>query len=123
MHKTLTTGAIIMITLLLAGSWFFPLSPVMWLASTSIVDICLRIGLLFMLIGLYFTDPPRHIVFRYVLGGAAVLLGLFTLISFYDNQIQLLDTLVYLESAVLFALAALESDPLTAELPNLSASS
>ena len=121
MHKTLTAGAIVMIAVLLVGSCLFPASPIMWLASTSIVDTGIRIALVLMLVGLYFTDPPRHLVFRYVLGCAAALLGLFTLTSFYNNQIQLLDMLVYLEASVLFALAALESDPLTSDLPNLSA--
>jgi hypothetical protein len=112
MQKTLTALLIVMTGFLVIGSWLFPDSSMLWLADTSAGMNAIRILLIALLSGLLFTNPPRKIHFRYVLGGSAALLGLLTLGQTYNNTMQVLDALVYIQAAVLFALAALEQDPL-----------
>lgn len=98
-----------MSTLLLLGAIFFKENSIIWLASTSELYTVLRSSLIAVVLSLLLTKPPRGMAFRIFLGLAAVLVGGSTIGLTYTNNMNFLDTLVFMQASVLFLLAALET--------------
>lgn len=67
------------------------------------------------LVFLLITDPPRSLLFRSVLGvGACIIFGM-TTYSFFTYQLGFIDSVLYMEVAIILGLEALE--PKTAAKP------
>ena len=69
----------------------------------------MRLAIVVMLLSLLFTNPPRSRSFRAVLGvfAAVVFTGSLTLMFRY--QIGFIDALLFVETAIIVAIAALET--------------
>jgi len=109
MKKLLIVGTIILTTALLVSGALYPDSPFMWLASTSVGYEITRAGLIAVLAVLLFSNPPRALYFRFFLAACAACLGIATIGLLFTFQMNLIDAIVFMEIAIIFAIEALES--------------
>lgn len=108
MKKLLIVGTMLLVSALFIGTLYFPNAPLMWLAGTSIGYEVLR-GVAIVLLGtLLFSNPPRALYIRYTIGASAAVLGIATTVLAVTYAIQLIDTIVFMEVAVIFGIEALE---------------
>lgn len=115
MGKLLTFATIVTTALLLVGGIYAPEHPMMWLASTSQDFAIIRSVIMVALLGLLFTQPPRNVIFRGLLGGLAVVLVTLTGLQVNNYSILILDVFTFLQAAIIFTIAAIEPDPLADE--------
>lgn len=108
MKKTLIVGTILLTTALLVSGTYFPNSPVMWLAGTSIGFEIIRAGLIVILAVLLFSHPPRALYLRYIIGAVAAALGVATVTLVLNYTINLFDMIIFIETAIIFGIEALE---------------
>jgi hypothetical protein len=123
MKKILITLTILLIGALLLCGMYLPNAPLMWVASTALNYAYIRIGLLLVLLGLLFTNPPRALYFRAALGLVALILGVTTVYMLFTYQMYVVDVVVFLEVAIICGLEALESAsarPVTVLTPHSS---
>lgn len=111
MHKTAYLGSLLLITILTLGSFYFPNSAAMWLASSAPAMIVARLIIGVLIVGLLASRPPRSLVFRAVLGAAAVSLAGWGLVNAWNGSITVIDSLLFLHAGISFALAAIEANP------------
>jgi len=109
MKETLIIGTMLFTAVLLFGGIYFPNSPLMWLASTSLWFEIIRAGLIVMLGILLFSKPPRALYLRCAFGAIALVLGIVTVMFLVTYKINLIDAVVFIEIAVIFCLEALEA--------------
>lgn len=111
MSKGLTAGLILMIAILMLGSGLFPNNSSMWLAAVDMQANLIRAGLVAVLLTVLFTDPPRSKALRALFAVSAVgMLGWLGLqLAWYSTLV--LDLMVFLQAAIIFALEALEPRP------------
>lgn len=88
-----------------------PQSPALWLASVSFSYQLIRIVLSMILLVQIFTHPPRHLVFRFVAGLIAIMVGGWAIGSTYGYQMQLADTLAFLIASLAIGITSLEYRP------------
>lgn len=110
MHRTAYLGSLLLIIILTIGSFYFPNSAAMWLASTSPFMIVARVVVGVLIVGLLASQPPRSLAFRGVLGAAALLLGGWGIVNTFGGGITFVDSLLFLHASISFALAAIESN-------------
>lgn len=82
-----------------------------WLASSSQSFDLLRSSVMFVLLVLMFTNPPRNVALRMVIGVAATAFIGWSGYMAYQNAIQVLDGLVFLAAGIASLIAVLEFDP------------
>lgn len=109
MKKTLIGATILLTAALLLGGIYYPNSPLMWLAGTSIIYAVLRAILIIILGVLLFSNPPRAYLFRYGIGLVAVVLGVATAVCALTYKINIVDAVVFIEIAIIFGIEALEA--------------
>lgn len=109
MKKLLIVGTIILTTALLVSGVYFPNYPLMWLASTSTGYEVVRAGLIAVLTVLLVSNPPRAVHFRIFLAVCAGVLGISTLGLLLSYNMNLIDAVVFMEIAIIFAIEALEA--------------
>ncbi len=85
-----------------------PNMAAVWLASTDQSYDLLRSGVMAMLVVLMFTNPPRNVVLRIVVGIAAVGLAGWSVYMVYQNVMQLLDGIILLAAGITSLVAVLE---------------
>lgn len=112
MDKAVYSGMVLISLVLIAGSYWFPDSAAMWLASTSILMNIARGIIAALMLGLLFTNPPRRREFRIVLGIAAAGFLVAALERAYGGSVLVADALLFMGAGVSFGLAALEGKPL-----------
>lgn len=88
-----------------------PNSSAVWLASPSQSFDILRSGVMVMLLVLMFTNPPRNVVLRTIIGISAIALTFWSGYMAYESVIQLLDGLVLLAAGLTSLIAVLEFEP------------
>lgn len=115
MKKSLILGTILLTSALLIGGVYFPNYPLMWLAGTSMSFEVVRAVLIVLLGILLFSNPPRALMFRYLIGGMAVSLIVVIGILTATYKINVIDIIVFSEIAVIFGIEALEAPD---EYPN-----
>lgn len=108
MKKTLIVGTILLTTTLLVSGTYFPNSPIMWLAGASLGFEIIRAGLIIILAILLFSHPPRALYFRYTIGAIALALCIATVALAVDYKINLFDMIIFIETAIIFGIEALE---------------
>lgn len=111
MNRNLTGISVFLVALLFFGGLFFPESPIMWLASTSDGYAVVRAGIAAILIALLYTHPPRSKNFRLLLSVASLAFGTWAAILTMQSSMFVLDIFVFLQTAVVFAIAAIEFQP------------
>jgi hypothetical protein len=109
MKKILIAVTILLVSTLLLCGMYLPNTPLMWMASTALHYSYIRAGLIAVLCGLLFTNPPRAFYFRAALGMIALILGVATVYMLFTDQLYVIDAVVFLEIAVICGLEALES--------------
>lgn len=109
MHTTAYLGSLLLVSILTIGSFFFPDSAAMWLASSAPEMITARLIIGILIVGLLVSQPPRNLGFRMVLGLAAAVLAGWGIQNAFDGGITFVDSLLFLHAGVSFALAAIES--------------
>lgn len=110
MSKVVLMMSFIGVSLLLTFGVLSPGSPIMWMAASSASYTILRIVLLVVLASLLTTNPPRNKLLRIIVGGISIGVAAGTLILTYNNDMQILDTLVILQVCVSAGLVTLEKD-------------
>lgn len=85
-----------------------PNASAVWLASPAQSFDILRSGVMVVLLVLMFTNPPRNIVLRTIVGISAVALIGWSGYMAYESVIQLLDGLVLLAAGITSLVAVLE---------------
>lgn len=109
MKKMLIGGTLILTLGMLILGITNPAHPLMWLASTSQGYELTRAGLVVLLAALLFSNPPRAVYFRVILGVVAAGLAVSTVALLLSYEMNLLDAIVFSEVAIIFAIEALES--------------
>lgn len=101
-------GAILNLFILIIGSIYFPDNIVMFLASTTSSFLVFRYVLMAVL-GVLFLVKAFHVrPLKPVLALASIVMASWTLYSWHMYTMQLLDLLVLLQVAIVFALTSLE---------------
>jgi hypothetical protein len=108
MGKLIFSGSLFSVIFLMVGTYLFPNQPVMWLAGTSLFYTVLRAMMAVTLLAVLFTEPPRKLYIRLIMGllGAA-LVGIGLAMSMSETM-HILDVLLFLEVGVAFGIEALE---------------
>ncbi len=85
-----------------------PNSSAVWLASPDQSFDILRSGVMVVLLVLMFTNPPRNVVLRTIVGISAIALTSWSGYMAYESAIQILDGLVLLAAGITSLVAVLE---------------
>jgi hypothetical protein len=123
MQKLLIVGSTIMAAILLVGGLYFPNEFIMWMASTSLTFAVTRGVIILALLGLLFTHPPRKAWFRMFLAILAVGQISWALAEINSASIHILDAMLLLNTGIIFAIAALELQPVNKFIMDYSLSS
>lgn len=108
MNKTIFGGSLASVIFLIVGSFVFPSSPIMWLASTGIIYSVIRFLMAALLIAVIVSNPPRRRSIRLAMGGMGAFLVAWGLLLAVTNSMHLLDIVLFLEVGIAFGLEALE---------------
>jgi hypothetical protein len=88
-----------------------PNASAVWLASPDQSFDLLRSGVMLVLLVLMFTNPPRNVILRMVIGIAAIgFIGWSGYLT-YQNVMQILDGIVFLAAGIASLIAVLEFEP------------
>lgn len=109
MKRTLIIGTLLLTTALFIGAVYYPASPLMWLAGTTLKFEIARGIVMAALIAILVTTPPRAVWFRYVLGATSLVLGVGSIIMMFQYTLPIVDTVVFIESAIILGIEALEA--------------
>lgn len=104
------------LTLLLVFGLVAPTSPVMWLATTTPAFAVLRGVLMFTILLLLVTEPPRNAYLRAFVGIISTTLIVWSLSAGYQNHLPIVDALILLSTGISSAITVLER-PITIDLP------
>jgi hypothetical protein len=88
-----------------------PDASAIWLASSAQSFDILRSSVMVMLLVLMFTNPPRNVVLRAVIGVAALTFIGWSGYMTYQNSMMLLDGIVFLAAGIASLIAVLEFEP------------
>lgn len=108
MDKTIFGGSLACVLFLIAGTFLFPTSPIMWLAGTSVAYTIFRVIMAGMLLTVLFTTPPRKLFVRLTMGILSMVLVGWGLELMFQGSYKLLDMILFVELGIAFGLAALE---------------
>lgn len=108
MNRTIFAGSLASIIILLIGTFAFPASMLMWLASISLPYTIFRVIMVGALVGVLLTNPPRRRDVRAGMGALSLILISCGLALALGNSVHLLDILLFMELGFAFGLEALE---------------
>lgn len=108
MNRAIFGGSLVCVLFLLVGTFAFPSSMVMDLASTSVLITIFRIVMAVVLVGVLVTSPPRKLLGRLVMGGMAVALLALGFALSLGNSMHMLDVILFWELGCALGLEALE---------------
>lgn len=107
-NKLLIGPTLLIVVGLMVGSAYFAGDPFMWFASTEPMYQYIRLALVLILVSLLITDPPRSLWFRSLLAVCALTIVALTLYGVQIYEINLVDAVVFIEVALIFAIETLE---------------
>jgi hypothetical protein len=108
MNRLIFGGSLASALFLIIGTYVFPSSDMMWLASTSLAYTVVRCAMVAVLLVVLFTDPPRKIAVRLLMGAAAATLVGWGSALIASDSMHVLDVVLFLEVGFAFGLEALE---------------
>lgn len=82
----------------------------MWFASTSVHYQIIRGILIASLLVVLFSHPPRALYFRWFIGGLSLGLIIIAIASVLTYSMNLLDMIVFIETAIILGVEALEEE-------------
>lgn len=106
--KLLIGSVLLFVVALIMGSVYYTDTTVMSMADTSMAFTSLRVAVAGLLAVLLVTRPPRSYGIRVIMGTLAAALGALSVGLLFSYEMRLLDALVFLEVAIIFAVEALE---------------
>lgn len=112
MKKTIIFGTGMFVALLFVGTLYFKNDMAMLFAAKTLPFQIIRLIVFCALGVLFFSRPPRALSFRLVIGAMSLGLVYLSIQQTFSAQLHLLDAVVFLETAVIFAIEALEEDSL-----------
>lgn len=107
--KSLIAMTLLYVTLLLGACFMFPHSFLTSVADPSLGYAVLRGVIIALLISLLVTKPPRSRKLRAVIGAGSVLFGMMAIQSIFNYDMRLLDSVVFMEVAIILGIEALET--------------
>ena len=110
MKKLITFITLLFTTFLFVGSFYFPNDTIMWFANTTVHYQILRGILLAALLTVLLSHPPRALYFRWFIGGLSLGLLIVSISSIFTYSMNLLDMLVFIETAIVLGVEALEEE-------------
>jgi peptidoglycan/LPS O-acetylase OafA/YrhL len=105
----LVIGTISLLGFMITGQQLTGDSFLSELWSSAIEYQAIRVGLIALLFGLLLSAPPRSMRFRMVLSVVSVALLCGSAVILLGYQMKMLDAVVFIELAIIFAIEALES--------------
>ena len=108
MNRAIFGGSLLSVIILLIGTFAWPSSLVMELASTSAVATTFRILMAASLLLVLFTSPPRHLYVRIAMGAVAALFLVVALAMSLGNSMHLLDVILFFQLGSALGIEALE---------------
>lgn len=117
--KLLIGLTLVLVSILLIGGLYYPGTLLMGFAGTTAAYAFIRGAIILLLLGLLVTQPPRSRLFRAMLGTWSVALAVLAGQLLLTYQIYLLDAVMFVEIAIIFAVEALETstEPVTKKVP------
>lgn len=106
--KTLIVATLLLVMLLFIGGIYYPNTLEMSFANTTASYTVLRAVIIFLLISILVTNPPRSRALRAVIGVWSLLLASVAVQIFHGYEIHLLDAIVFMQVAIILAIEALE---------------
>lgn len=107
--KTLLISTLLFVTLLYVGGIYFPNTFLMSLADTSHTYTFLRGAIIVLLLSILITNPPRSFALRAMIGSWSFLLAIQSVEVLFSYKLRLLDSLVFMEVAIILGIEALET--------------
>lgn len=111
MSKLLLFLSFSSLVILAVGTSIMPNNQMFLLAGSSASFQYLREVLAAILFIQLVTHPPRHIIFRLLAGGTAILVAVWAIFATYNGVMLFLDTLSLLAAAAAIGVTALEVKP------------
>lgn len=111
MNKLILSLTFLSLGFLTVLSTINPDASAVWLASSSQSFDILRSAVMFMLLVLMFTNPPRNVILRAVVGVASTAFMVWSGYMAYQNYILILDGIVFLAAGIASLIAVLEFEP------------
>lgn len=108
MKKGVFIGSLLSTIFLVIGTYAFPTDPLMWLAGISVGYTILRAILVLALLAVLFTEPPRRLYMRIIMGSAALMLIGTAVVLSSGNSMHILDIILFMEVGIALAIEALE---------------
>lgn len=109
MKRFIIAGTIALLAAITVGTTLWHDTLLQAFASSDLLLQGVRVALIGLLVGLLLTSPPRSIEFRIVLAAMSIVLGLGALSTLLQYSLPLLDSLVFIEIAIIFAIEAIEA--------------
>ena len=116
MTKILLILSFLGLGVLAIGTAYRPNNPLFWLASGATAFQYLRGLLVFILAVQLTTRPPRNLMFRLIAGIVAITVGAWAVTATLNNNMMLLDTLVFMAASFIITASALERTQFTVVL-------
>lgn len=107
--RILIGSTLLFVLVLILGGIYYPGSLAMNFADTSLVYTYLRVVIAILLVVLLVFPPPRSHAIRTVIGAWSIILGVLSFQLLFSYQMYLLDAIVFIEVAIIFAVEALET--------------
>lgn len=109
MKRVIIAGTIAFLIVIILNTMFTQDSLLQLFASSDPVLQIVRVGIIGLLLTLLLIAQPRSIYLRVMLGGASVFLAIGSVSLLLHYLIGMLDVVVFIQVAIIFAIEALES--------------
>lgn len=106
--KNLVILTLLFVLALFIGGIYFPNTTEMSLADTSLAYTLLRGGIIMLLVSILVTEPPRSLELRGMIGSWSILLAVQSISALLSYGMHVLDSIVFIEVAIILAIEALE---------------
>lgn len=108
-HKVLIGSTLLGVLSLMAGSAYYADTLVMSLADNGPLYAVVRGIAAILLVTLLVTNPPRSHALRAAIGAWSIVLAALSVQLFFAYQLHILDTVIFMEIAIIFGIEALET--------------
>ena len=116
MNKLILSLTFLSLGFLTVVSTINPNISAVWLASPSQSFDILRSAVMFVLLVLMFTNPPRNVLLRAAVGVTAVAFIGWSAFMTYNNYMQILDGIIFLAAGIASLIAVLEFESIDEQI-------
>lgn len=119
--KLIIAATMVLIATFLFGTIYKPDTPLMLFAGDGVIFTVIRSILLVMLGVLLFTNPPRRLWVRHVLGAAAIVTLTMATTMVLHYMLPIADAMIMVQASVILGIEALEIQPKPVVFPKSQA--